>query len=58
MLYSLTADQHDTYQAPYSRKFILDLTPDPIFEYACHEDNHSMANILRVPRGQELLSQH
>ena len=58
MLYSLTADQPDTYQAPYTREFILDLTPDPIFEYACHEGNYSMANILRGAREQERLSQN
>ena len=53
MLYSLTADQHDTYQTPYTRKFILDLTPDPIFKYACHERSDSTAEILRGAREQE-----
>ena len=53
ILYSLTADQPDTYKTPYTREFILDLTPDPIFEYACHEGNYSMTNILRGAREQE-----
>ena len=53
MLYSLTADQPDTYRSPYTREFILDLTPDPIFEYACHEGNYSMSNILRGAREQD-----
>ena len=55
LLYSLTADQPDTYQAPYTREFILDLTPDAIYEYACHEGNYSMTNILRGAREQERL---
>ncbi len=55
MLYSLTADQPDTYQTPYTREFILDLTPDAIYEYACHEGNYSMTNILRGAREQERL---
>ena len=55
MLYSLTADQPDTYQPPYTREFILDLTPDAIYEYACHEGNYSMTNILRGAREQERL---
>tara|TARA_B100001996_G_scaffold380305_1_gene367516 strand:+ start:2029 stop:2997 length:969 start_codon:yes stop_codon:yes gene_type:complete len=55
LLYSLTADQPDTYQAPYTREFILDLTPDAIYEYACHEGNYSMTNILRGARVQEQL---
>ena len=54
--YSLTADQPDTYQTPYTREFILDLTPDPIYEYACHEGNYSMTNILRGAREQERLN--
>ena len=53
ILYSLTADQPDTYQDSYTREFILDLTPDPIYEYACHEGNYSMSNILRGAREQE-----
>ena len=55
LLYSLTADQPDTYQTPYTREFILDLTPDAIYEYACHEGNYSMTNILRGARVQERL---
>ena len=35
----------------------MDSTPDPIYEYACHEGNYSMANILRGAREQERLSQ-
>ena len=56
ILYSITADQPDTYRAPYTREFILDLTPEPIFEYACHEGNYSMANILRGAREQERMN--
>ena len=34
----------------------LGLTPEPIFEYACHEGNYSMANILRGAREQERMN--
>jgi len=57
LLYQITVDQPDTYSAPYTREFIMDLTPDPIYEYACHEGNYSMANILRGARVQERQSQ-
>ncbi len=53
MLYQLTVDLPDTYTSTYTREFILNYTPDPIYEYACHEGNYSMANILRGARVQE-----
>ena len=45
--YRITVHQPDIYTAPYTRELILDVSPDPIYEYACHEGNYSMANILR-----------
>ena len=53
LLYQITVDQPDTYSTPYTREFILDYTPDPIYEYACHEGNYSMTNILSGAREQE-----
>lgn len=53
MLYQITVDQPDTYSESYTREIVLDFTPDPIYEYACHEGNYSMANILRGARVQE-----
>jgi hypothetical protein len=29
----------------------------PIYEYACHEGNYGLANILRAPRVQEAAGQ-
>ena len=51
--YRITVHQPDVYTAPYTRELILDVSPDPIYEYACHEGNYSMANILRGAREQE-----
>lgn len=51
--YRITVHQPDIYTAPYTRELILDVSPDPIYEYACHEGNYSMANILRGAREQE-----
>ncbi len=31
----------------------LKRTPDPVFEYACHEGNYGMVNILRAKRIEE-----
>ena len=51
--YQITVHQPDIYTAPYTRELVLDTSPDPIYEYACHEGNYSMANILRGAREQE-----
>jgi len=51
--YQITVDQPDTFTTPYTREIIFDLSPDPIYEYACHEGNYALANILRGAREQE-----
>lgn len=42
-----------TYVADYTRRIIFDSSPGEIYEYACHEGNYAMANILRGARAQE-----
>jgi hypothetical protein len=51
--YQITVDQPDMYTAPYTREIILEHSSGPLFEYACHEGNYSMENILRGAREQE-----
>ncbi|MBM89322.1 MAG: hypothetical protein CMQ41_13190 [Gammaproteobacteria bacterium] len=53
LLYQITIDQPDTYSTAFTREFIMDYTPEPIYEYACHEGNYSMTNMLRGARVQE-----
>ena len=47
--------EHDpgTYTADYTRRLIFDLSADSIYEYACHEGNYGIANILRGHRVEE-----
>lgn len=35
------------------RRHPMTRSPDPIFEYACHEGNYGMANMLRVGRAED-----
>ena len=35
--------------------FPLNATDDPLYEYACHEGNYAMPNILKGARLQEQL---
>lgn len=54
--YQFTSDDPGNYTAPYTREIILDYTNDDIYEYACHEGNYGMANILSGHRAEERLA--
>ncbi|HUK32532.1 MAG TPA: hypothetical protein VLV86_01400 [Vicinamibacterales bacterium] len=50
----VTVDDPDTWVKPWT--FALNLTKDssqPVFEYACHEGNYAMRNILSAARAEE-----
>ena len=51
--YQLTSYDPGAYTAPYTREIIFDYTEDEIYEYACHEGNYGMLNILRGHRAEE-----
>ena len=44
------------FSAPYTREILLDFTPDKIYEYACHEGNYGMYNILSGHRTEERMA--
>ena len=49
VLYQFTVNDPD-YEAPYSGEFPWHQTSDKNFEYACHEGNYALGNILRGAR--------
>ena len=52
--WSMTVDDPDTWTKPWT--FAMNLTADPhqpLFEYACHEGNYAMRNILSAARAEE-----
>ena len=51
--YQFTSHDPGNYSAPYTREIIWDKSPDKIYEYACHEGNYGMYNILSGHRAQE-----
>ena len=51
--YQFTVDDPDTWERPWSALLPFNATSDRIFEYACHEGNYSMANVLRGARAEE-----
>lgn len=56
MQYQFTSDDPGTFTAPYTREIIFDKTPDNIYEYACHEGNYGMTNILSGHRALERMA--
>ena len=54
--YQFTSNDPGAYTAPYTREIIFDHTDDDIYEYACHEGNYGMMNILSGHRAEERLA--
>ena len=51
--YQFTVDDPDTFTQPWTVEIPLTRTPGPIFEYACHEGNYGMQDVLAGARAQE-----
>lgn len=51
--YEITSNDPGSYAAPYTRQITFDHSPDSIYEYACHEGNYGMMNILSGHRAEE-----
>ena len=53
LLYEFTVEDLDTWVAPWTVQLPMTRTDEPIYEYACHEGNYGMFNMLRGARAQE-----
>ena len=51
--YQFTVEDPATWARPWTAEYPMSRTSDPIYEYACHEGNYGMANILRAQREAE-----
>ena len=51
--YRFTVDDPDTWAQPWSAEIPFTASSDRIYEYACHEGNYSMLNVLRGARAEE-----
>lgn len=56
MQYHFTSNDPGSFTAPYTREIIFDKSPDKIYEYACHEGNYGMFNILSGHRAEERMA--
>ncbi|HLW75774.1 MAG TPA: hypothetical protein VKS01_02295 [Bryobacteraceae bacterium] len=53
ILYRATIDDPGTYERPWTVEFPFVATPGPVYEYACHEGNYAMDDILGGARKME-----
>ncbi len=51
--YAYTMDDPESFTRPWSVELPMTLSEGPVFEYACHEGNRGMVNILEIARGEE-----
>ena len=51
--YRFTVEDPKTWTQPWSGELLLRRWKGPIYEYACHEGNYGLANILRAARAAE-----
>ena len=53
LLYEYTIDDPESFTRSWKAMFPMRKTEGPIFEYACHEGNYGMFNLLTGARAQE-----
>jgi hypothetical protein len=53
ILYRATMDDPESYTKPWTIEYPFVATPGPVYEYACHEGNYAMEDILGGARKQE-----
>jgi hypothetical protein len=51
--YEFTVHDAESFARPWTVKFPLTRDPGPIYEYACHEGNHSLPLMLSGARARE-----
>jgi hypothetical protein len=53
LLYQFSVDDPQSFARPWSGEIPMKKVEGPLFEYACHEGNLSMENILTIARDEE-----
>lgn len=51
--YEFSIDDPKIYKEVWTAKMVFNKTDEPIYEYACHEGNHALPNILGGARAEE-----
>lgn len=53
LLYRFTVEDPDTWDRPWTGEYTWPATNQRMFEYACHEANYALTDVLRGARQQE-----
>ena len=53
ILYRFTVEDPTTFTAPWTAELAFNRFDEPIYEYACHEGNYALTNILSGERAKE-----
>jgi hypothetical protein len=53
LTYEFTVHDPTTFTRPFTGRFPMSLTEGLIYEYACHEGNYGLANMLTAARNEE-----
>jgi hypothetical protein len=53
LLYRFTIEDPDTWARPWTGEFTWPATREPVYEYACHEANYALGDVLRGARQRE-----
>jgi hypothetical protein len=53
ILYEFTVEDPTTWVQPWTVSFPMESSDQPLYEFACHEGNYGLLNILRVARALE-----
>jgi hypothetical protein len=53
IVYRFTVEDPSTWTKPWSGEMVMRKIEGPIFEYACHEGNYGLPNILAAARAKE-----
>ena len=53
LLYEFTVDDAASFTRPFSGRLPMNRSDLPLYEYACHEGNYGMENLLRGARAEE-----
>ncbi len=56
--YEVTFDDPSTWTEPWVAAIDMVRTVGPMFEFACHEGNVGMTNLLEIARGEEIIGNH
>jgi hypothetical protein len=53
IVYTFTMDDPATFTAPFTGELPFTRIDEPVFEYACHEGNYALTNMLKGERSKE-----